>query len=230
MVYANGSGAPRRIDVALRLACTTGDTVRIMRLDELRTNPQPTEDFNICNDAGSTIEINACAWLEEELKAQQRAAKLATLTAAWAPNEKVAFSGLEHSANAFFKTREQDEVDLTGTARTSMQIEERATLRDGFLAAIESFESGKLPNMSAQESAEAQNAERRTFAATQKSLACGTISSAGINRTEQIWRRYAAAWTTLASFRYPSVKPDAFRGWLAEERRKMLEELVGCGG
>lgn len=228
MVYANGRGVPRNIDVAVKLACSEGLGYCAQTLSDLKTAPRPAADFTVCDCVGNTHGF--CAGPAEQHEAQTRAAKRAELSAQWAPNQKAALARLEHAAKFFFEARERNEVDLTGTARADMQLEERASLENGFMAALERFETGEIPPSSERPSLEARNAERRTFAAAQKSLPCGTIRSAGVRRTEEAWQGYVAAWAAFASLEYPTVPVELFKGWLADERRRMLEPLVGCRG
>jgi hypothetical protein len=226
MVYANGKGVQRNIDVALKLLCSLGRPDRIERVAAMKVGPPPREDFSICDDPGSTVEIGFCAGVKEAIKNEARKAKIAALTGSWKSDEKVAFSRLERAAKAFFDARERNEMDLSGTSRASIQLAERGSLEDAFLAALERFERGKLPDLSSH--ATAQNAERRAFVATQKPLDCGSLTPAGIRRGEEAWTRYVEAWALFASRKYPNVAPDAFRGWLADERRTVLEALARC--
>ena len=99
---------------------------------------------------------------------QRRASAWGTLVALWPQTQRNAFSIVDKAEQAYASAHAGGEIDLSGTARGMFEIDAEQSLRDDFLAAVESFEKGDLPNGTP---AAAADADARLNAAYRKALA-----------------------------------------------------------
>lgn len=233
MVYANGKGATRNFDVALKLACEIGGApaeiqYRVQHLERLKQEHWTGESFNVCDDITSGFMEGACAGLHERFNKQKRQAKLNAIVAQWTPEEQRAFQAFQPAANKFFATRADNEVDLSGTGRAAFEIEEQASLEDGLVATLQKFERGELPRFSAAQFNKADAAMNSAYARIQKTLGFtpGTVTADQIGQTQRSWVEYREAWVKFGEKKYPGVSPESWQTWLTQERTKMLEDFL----
>src|SRR5438270_2966109 len=95
MVYANGKGAPRNFDVALKMACTIGGAPgdaagRVYQLDRLRKSNWSGDSFSICDHSSGRELYEQCAILQERFDRVERDRKFNQLAARWSPREQKA--------------------------------------------------------------------------------------------------------------------------------------------
>jgi len=161
----------------------------------------------------------------EQAKRDQRyAVRLAT----WTPAERAAFQRLRATADGFFRTRTGDEVDLSGTARAALQIEEGAKLETSFDALLARLERGEAPRASAEDFAAADRALNDAYGKVMKTEdpVSGTVVKAGIRRAEKRWLKYRDGWVALAKIKFPGADPRGLKVWLTRERTEMLTGFV----
>ena len=229
MVYANGKGANRNFDLAVKFACEISegsDDSRVQHLLELKGQHWAGNDFSLCDDSGSGFMMGMCARLDEDFKHAERGRKLSAVTAKWTTTQKTAFRELQKAANAFFEASSQNEVDLSGTARAEFEIEAEADLNDGFLAALERFEKGELPKYSVEDFSKADAELNSRYSKIQSdpnnTIGFSTVTPEGIKIAQRAWLRYREGWVKFGQLKYPSVTQESWRTWLTQERAKML--------
>jgi hypothetical protein len=71
MIYANGRGAPRNVDVALKFACEVGgapaeNSGRVEHLERLKKQRSTGTNFHICDDITSGAMMGICAAFRQE--------------------------------------------------------------------------------------------------------------------------------------------------------------------
>jgi uncharacterized protein YecT (DUF1311 family) len=235
MVYANGRGAIRNFDLALRFACEAtafpGESARrIPHLEQLKAQNSKGSDFDFCDDIADSMHASFCSEKDYKIAAAKRRKQLDAITAKWSTADKQAFVKLQQAAMAFFEARQKDEVDQSGTSRYTSAFSEQSELEDGFVTALSGFEGGKLPNLTSAAFAKADAALNAAYAKALKLAARparqGTITVEGIRGTERLWLHYLVAWVAFARQKYPQVTADSWRGWLTEERTIQLQGLL----
>ena len=238
MIYANGKGATRNFDLALKFACEVDDApaeneLRFAHLLKLQKENWSGDDFHLCDDITSGFMQGMCAGLGEKFAKAERNRKFEKFTVTWSQDEKKAFQDLQKEAAMFFETGSRNEVDLSGTARGAFVVEAEAGLHDGFLAALERFEKGQLPKFSAADFSKADAELNSTYAKLQlhpnKPIGFSTVTSEGIRTTQRAWLRYREAWVKFGKAKYPTVSADSWRTWLTQNRVKMLKDLTANG-
>jgi len=233
MIYANGKGASRNFDLALRFVCEVDGAEgenqgRFEHLLKLQSEHWTGSNFNLCDDATSGFMEGWCADLQEQLDHVKRQQRLNRLTAEWTPREKSAFIELQNSAYKYFKASAENEVDLSGTGRAAFEIEAEASLKEKFIQVLEQFEKGNLPKFSAEEFASADrelNAVYHKVQAQPHDPGHGTVTADGIKKAQRAWIQYREAWVKFGQQKYPAVPPESWKNWLTRERTKMLLDL-----
>jgi hypothetical protein len=239
MIYANGRGVPQNLDLALRFACRAFGApaelaARVGRLWQARSSTAPKwpRPFDVCDDVTSGYMSGHCAAHDERIAAVARRARKRRI----ALGMPASFAAVDRAAGLFFETRAGREVDLSGTQRGRISIEERAKLEDDFLELLErlgdrAFEPEQLPAPAL----EKQLAEQLSRLASCKNLAelerlvPGAVTRAGIFATQSSWRAYRAAFVHLARELRPTTPESAWSAWLAQKRLAQLRELAdGC--
>ena len=231
MLYANGFGTGKNIDLAIKLACKNWHAPmerdgRVAHLNALRSTAGDTP-FDLCDDITSGFMEGACAGLAEERANVRRERDLVELTARWSVAELDALRRLRGVADAFWNARSGYEVDLSGTDRSAAIIAEDAAGRAAFLAALQRFEQGKVPEGSADAYRDADDRLNRTYKAALSTDFTGTtLRAEDIRATERAWLVYRNEWIAFGAVRYPAVRAEAWNTWLSTARAEQLELLL----
>jgi uncharacterized protein YecT (DUF1311 family) len=234
MVYANGKGAERNFDVAIKLACTLQGAPaemegRVQHLAKLKEQHWAGNDFSICDDITSGYMQGFCAGQQERFEAVTRNNRLKLILGRWSADDQQAFAALRQAASEFFKSSTENEVDLSGTIRSAFQIQHEASLNDGFVSSLQQFELGHLPNFSAADFARADaalNAAYQKIQQKKKDDNWGTVTAEDIKKTQRVWIPYRDAWLVFGQKKYPGVSADSWKTWLTQERTRMLQHFL----
>lgn len=227
MVYANGRGVPADLDLAIHFACAVGGApaeleARVRTLWRAKRAGKLEAAFDVCDHVTSGAMAGHCAAQQERLAAVERAARKQKL-AAHLPAAPL--TRLEAAAAAYFRTRADREVDLSGTLRAALSIAERARLEDTFVTALERLSDPTFP----EESGDPAELERELAALIARVPRCrdlaeleevvpGTITRAGILETQRRWRAYRDAFVALALAVRPAGERGRFVAWLTQAR------------
>lgn len=240
MIYANGEGVERNIPLAKHYACKVAGAQaelesRLEHLDQIAADPGKAERMGMCDDITSGYMMGECAIHDQGSVVTAREARWSKLIANWPKADQAALASLRTSAATFFNARIENEIDLSGTARTSQALGESNALEDGVLNALSAFEDGKLPAASASEYAAADKELNLEYAAARKAATAepgeisfgplGTIRPDGIRIAQRAWLKYRDAWVEFGKRRYPKVEADAWRTHFTRERVKQLKEM-----
>ncbi len=146
MLYANGQGVARNLQLAKKAACAAGGAPaelsgRLTHLNDMAPGKSAAgQTIDFCEDVTSGMMMGYCASLGAAQDDVKREGALAAIAATFKPNERAAFSHLLNSLSRFVEARGGNEVDLSGTARGAMVVEEEDAQKDAFLAALQAFE------------------------------------------------------------------------------------------
>lgn len=234
VLYANGEGVEKNLPLALRFACEAGGapaeiSTRLDHIESLSTRITiGNEKLNFCDDITSGFMEGFCSAYVSELADQKRSRSFDALSAKMNPAQQQAFAQLVSKEEAYSRAHSVGEIDLGGTARAMFQIDAEQTLRDDFLAALQSFEAGKTPGGSAQtyKDADAQLnlAYHSAMAKAEKQMKdYGAVQPSGIRNAERAWGKYRGAWIAFAKLRYPAVPKEAWLTLLANDRASILD-------
>ena len=233
IIYANGVGATRNLDVAISLACQLGgapaeENGRVLHLAKLKAEHWTGTDFSFCDDATSGFAGGVCAAHDAAIADAKRRQAFAGVTAGWNDADKRAFVPLQKAEKAFVDAHDA-EVDASGTLRAAMAIDEEQSQQADFLAMLRALAEGKAPVASPEqlEAADAKlNATYKKVQQTADPSRWGTVTKDGIRSTQRAWLRYRDAWVAFAKVKYPAVSADSIRAWLTDQRTAMLEGFL----
>lgn len=233
MIYANGAGVARNFDLAIHYACLVDGAPaevqgRIEHLSELKEKKWEGNDFDLCDDITSGFMGGHCAAHKARMESVKRDQRFAAVAAKVPSGQKALLDTLKAASDGFIKARVDNEVDLSGTARSSFQIQEEKILNEDFVQMLEAYAKGKGHSYSENKAkeldekmAKALAAIRATSAGQQKGW--GTITSQGIDVAQKAWEGYRDAFAAYASARDKKVKPSSVKGWLTAKRIHMLK-------
>jgi len=168
-----------------------------------------------------------CAAYGKEIQDAKQDESIAQITAKFTDPQRAAFATLNKIKGEYASAVASGEVDLSGTARAMFQIDAEQTINSNFVAALQAFESGKLPTGTAKDAALADAELNRVY---KKQLAeaakpdNGTVKPEGIRAAERAWLKYRDAWLTFAQLRYPQVSADAWLTLLSRDRAMTLKD------
>ena len=229
MVYANGKGAARNYDAAIKLACELGgdpgdNAGRIYQLDRLKKQNWAGNNFNVCDHSSGREMYEQCAILSERFDKVERDQKFNELSSAWKPAEKKAFHTFMEEANRFYEVEAKNGVNLEGT----FEIQEQIFFKNNLLSALQAFERGELPKYSAEEFQKSEAAEQAAYLRTQNGpeTKWGTITRESVRKSQDEWLRYCKAWIAFGRQKYPSVTEQSWRAWLDQDRTVMLNRFL----
>lgn len=229
MIYANGKGATRNFDAAIKLACSIGgapgdDAGRVYQLDRLKKQNWGGNNFSVCDHSSGREIYEQCAILSERFDKIERDQKFNELTAAWKPAEKKAFRAFMEEANRFYEIQAKNGVNLEGT----FEIQEEIFFKNNLLSALQAFERGELPSYTAEEFQKAEAAENAAYQRTQAGSVTqwGTVTRQSVQKSEDEWRRYRDAWLAFGRQKYPGVPEQSWKAWLDTDRTVMLNRFL----
>jgi len=233
MIYANGKGVVRNWDLAIQFACKAGFAPaeiegRVKHLIALRDQNSQSKDFDICDDVTSGYMMGLCASQSAQLAQAKRDIEWLKLSHSWSQQDKLALERLQKAASQFFLVRSSNEVDLSGTARAELEIEEQASLQDDLLTSLKDLAMGHLPLYSDNQKSLIDKNLNKIYQQIEKNqeFALGTIDRQSIKKTQLAWLKYQQAWIKFGKIKYPQVDEGSWQAWLAEKRIKMLQDLA----
>jgi hypothetical protein len=229
MVYANGKGATRNFDVAIKLACLLGggpgdDAGRVYQLDRLKKQNWAGNNFSVCDHSSGRELYEQCAILSERFDKIERDQKFDELIAGWKPAEKKAFQTFMGEANKFYEVQAKNGVDLEGT----FEIQEEIFFKNNLLTSLQALERGELPNYTAEEFQKSEAEEQAAYQRTQNGpdTKWGTITRESVRKSQDEWLRYRNAWIAFGREKYPSVSEQSWKAWLDQDRTVMFNRFL----
>lgn len=233
VIYANGIGARRNIPYAIHLACTSSWTggERDGRVAHLlgRQEHWYKNQFAFCDDASSGLTGGYCAAHIDRLKQQEQVNALAAYAASLPAGAQPAFMALTRAQAVWGEVRSRNEVDLTGTLRAALVLDEEALQERDFVDMVNRLKAGHPPRLGPVDLAAAQARMQTTLnhiLRERDSLNAGTVNQAGVAETQGSWEAYRDAWGAFADTVYPAWGAAAAEAWITLKRADMLARLI----
>jgi hypothetical protein len=151
-VYANGEGATRNPDLAIRLACTLEGAEpaeydrRVTHLAALRDRHWQGRDFSYCDDIDSGLGTGLCASHRAALARPQREAAQRALIARWSPDQRLAYEPLRRAFEEFVAASASGDLAQGGTSYAPLRNRLEQGLRDQFADMLRRLERGRAPH------------------------------------------------------------------------------------
>jgi uncharacterized protein YecT (DUF1311 family) len=231
-IYANGLGVKRNLDVATAYACNLDGSVaesdgRVLHLQALKTKPGR---FDYCDDITSGLAEGQCQSRASSQAKVGRDDRLRGIIAKLPPSAKALYPPMKKAFDAFVDAHGDGEVDMSGTARAAMEIEEQDSVRDQFMRDLGRLLSGGWPAASA---ADGKAADAVMTTSYRKALAwaaskdnLSTIKPEDIRAAQRRWLPYRDAYVAFARVAAPKTSSDAIVARLTRLRMSQLDALV----
>jgi len=233
MLYANGYGVDRNLDISIRLACANvggaGAEVegRLIHLKDIKSG-NSKEPFDICDDATSGYMAGFCESVHSELADIARKTMMDSVINKWSKRDQAAYEKLRGAAGNFFYQRVSSEIDESGTARVAIVEQESGSLEDGFKAEILNADKCDFIKYSAQDFIDADKELNLLYSKIMNGQlpVWGTVTKEGIRSTQRAWIRYRDAWVAFGAVRCPEMTDISWKTFITKERVSQLQELA----
>ena len=230
-IYANGEGATRNLDLAIRLACTLEGAEpaeydrRVTHLARLRERGGRGDDFSFCDDIDPGLGTGLCASHRAALARPQREAAQRALIARWSEDQRQAYEPLRRAFEEFVAASAAGDLARGGSSHASLRNRLEQGLRDQFAEMLRRLETGRAPRFTAaqfrtedlqlNQAYQARLADERQFDAP-------GISPESIQNAQRAWLRYRDAFLAFAAVKYPRVPRDSLAAWLTQNRSQII--------
>jgi len=238
MIYANGEGVKKNLDLALKFACEDGGGAiaeyegHILHLEQLRDNTEAFDRFDYCNDSQSLLMTGRCADRDAEISRIAREEKFSKLVSSSKDFERKDFEELKSVWQGYFFAHDE-EIDHSGTMGVADGIYEKQTMEDDFLMSLTRFEQGNFPSFSDEEFTQVDRELNRIYKKIQNAteddaieFSWGTVTKEKIKKVQRAWLKYRDAWVEFAKHKYPTVSSASWKVWLTRDRVEQLKLFI----
>lgn len=231
MIYANGQGVRRNIDLAIHYACRIEGQPseinnRINALIKLKTDPHPKDDFDPCRYSISSRSALLC---EEESGRIERAREeeyLKKITKIFMPEELKLLKKMQQAGLAYFTSRINNELYRGTTAAVLMQMLEEHELNREMFILLQKTEKCTLSNYTIRDYIEADNELNKLYAKIPKESDDGMgYTLAGVKKTERLWITYKNSWEHFGSLRCPKIDKSTWTTTITKQRIEHLKNI-----
>jgi len=230
-IYANGAGATRNLDLAIRLACTLEGAEpaeydrRVIHLANLRERNWRGGNFSYCDDIDPGLGTGLCASHRAALASPQREAAQRALIARWSPEQRAAYEPLRRAFEEFVAASKEGDLARGGSSHASLRARLEQGLRDQYADMLRRLERGEAPRFTAAqfrtEDLQLNQAYQARLADERQYDAPG-ISPESIQTAQRAWLRYRDAFVAFAAVKYPRVTRDRLAAWITQNRSQII--------
>jgi hypothetical protein len=230
-IYANGDGASRDLDLAIRLACTLEGAEpaeydrRVTHLARLRDENWQGRDFSYCDDVDPGLGSGFCASHKAALVRPQREAAQRALIARWTPEQRLAYEPLRRAFEEFVAASASGDLARGGSSYASLRNRLEQGLRDQFADMLQRLEAGRAPRFTAgQLRTEDLNLNQAYQArlADERQYDAPGITPESIQNAQRAWLRYRDAFLAFAAVKYPRVQRERLAAWITQNRSQII--------
>lgn len=230
-IYANGDGAARNPELAIRMACTLEGAEpaeydrRVTHLAALRDQHVQGPAFSYCDDIDPGLGTGLCASHQAALARPQREAAQRVLIAGWTPQQRAAYEPLRRAFEEFVAASAGGDLARGGSSHASLRGRLEQGLRDQFADMLQKLERGRAPRFTAgqlrTEDLQLNQAYQARLADERQYDAPG-ISPDSIQNAQRAWLRYRDAFLAFAAVKYPRVQRDSLAAWITQNRSQII--------
>ena len=233
MIYANGDGTPRDINLAKRFVCenkeaaTSETAARLRVLDNIAKTPQTAGRYSLCGVATTSLTLGWCASLQLRVADGKRYDEMVKIVDKLSPAGVEAFKKLQAAEGDYEAARSQKEIDLTGAARGVWVLQEQDRVRTQFVSDLKLFSTPNYSQPVTLATVDALiNKDYTSVRVNGAKIFLGTtITVAGVDETQAAWLKYRDAWRAFEGVVNPAVSSDAVATQISRERLTQLHKL-----
>lgn len=245
MIYANGDGVEKDVDIPVHFACLGSEPYRkgdawvdfIDFLAARKTNNSAPR-FDYCRGklpASEPAPIQAydkldnleCESVLIDLANRSSNMRLAAIAAKWAPAQQASFRVVTKALDAYAKAEGSAEAEPCASGAASEEMEGEQAVRKEFGDDLERFSRGGLPRFTAVESAHAEDELNRLYRQAMEEMKSETGECAHspepLRDAERAWLAYRDAWVKFARSQWPAVSPGSWIAFLDGQRMSMMK-------
>jgi hypothetical protein len=234
MVFANGEGTPRDLDLARRFTCENKEAApleidnRLRLIDKIATAPAQARRFDLCTSSNTGQSAAWCESVQLRINDTRRYNDLIKIVDGLTPQGQEAFKVLQSAEQTFEALRSEKEVDQTGTARGALSLQEQNRIRTQFVADFKLFASPDFSQPASLAVVDAKvNAEyANVHANAPRIFRNTTLTFEGVQETQASWLKYRDAWRAYEAVVSPAVSGDAVATQISRERLYHLHKLA----
>jgi len=242
MLYANGLGVSRNIDLAMNYSCKIGIEIGsspVDLADRLRHLAKIQKDgigtFDLCDDIESKGLATHCAEMRDSGPEKERKLRISRLTNEWNASQRASFNKLWWALSEYARRHGFEEIDQSGRDGPSAvwEHQDQATVIDPFLSSMKAFEEGNLPRYSDEEfehlDRELNQLYKRIMEANLGKgsyLGDTLISKDGIKHTQRAWLKYRNSLVDFGKVKYPKVSEASWKAFCTKQRNEQLLKLL----
>jgi uncharacterized protein YecT (DUF1311 family) len=233
MVFANGEGTERNIDLARHFTCEITEAspsetdARLRLLDKMAAAPKEGRHFDLCSTATSGQSATWCESIQLRIHDARRYDDLVKMVDALTPAQQEAFKVLQTAEQEWEAQRAEKEVDQTGTIRGALVQQEQDRVRAQFAGDFKLFAK---PDFTEPSFSLADSKMNEEYALVRKdgprNFRNTTITVAGVEEAQAVWIKYREAWRKYVSVVNPTVSSDAVATQITRERLTQLHKLA----
>ncbi len=233
MLYANGFGVERNLDLSIRIACANVWSSpaefkgRIQHLTDMKTELSKGT-FDICDDITSGLMDGICHGIRSEITDIQRKERIDSVILKWTTQEKQSYQELRNAADSFFELSNMYEVDMTGTSRNAMMLDHSDDLDEEFLDKIEKADNCSLNKYLRKDFNETDKKLNSVYSKIKDDTLAiyGSVTKAGVRKTQRKWLLYRDAWAHFGTIKCPTSTEFWWKTMITKERIIQLQDLV----
>lgn len=231
MLYANGFGVPRDLDVAIHYACSLDFAAKAEmegRIAHLAGGLPAGAVFDQCDDITSGRMGSVCAGIQEMQAESVRAARLDRVARALPASALPAFKTLRAAAAAYAGAATA-EIDMEGTAAPALAIDHERKLGEQFTRAVLDVLDDKLaatPPAQAKRLDGELNAVYRALMNAPGRIGDSTVKRDDIRKVERLWLAYRDAFLAFRKTLPAGPAPDDIAALLLRQRIAELRKIA----
>lgn len=231
MIYANGMGVKRDLDLATHYACTIEGAAafeskgRVEHLQALKSKPKETFDY--CDDITSSYGTSYCAYIRNQISEAKRKARIRQMADKWPEDQRYVFDYLEIMRDNYVEASGFNEIDSSGSLSGYYAIQHRGSLTDAFYTVLDKVTgTGKIPRQSLTHH-QATTTLEKNYRRLMKNNGSkyGTVKRDNIAATQPEWESYRDAWINFVKTYYPKVSAEQLDTWLMAQRIAVLQKI-----
>jgi len=234
MLYANGKGVQRNLDLATHYACKVEGTLpadkayQVDYLQKLKLSKNAQEDFDMCAHVFSNPMILQCFDIKSRLETRKREEEWTLLKSKCTLPQQKAFDKLREASQVFFGEHVERETDKSGRLFAAIMSEEHSDLEKQMLKMLKACDQCKFPTFTLQQF---QDADKQLNTLYKKAMNTEFpdswgISPSGIKTTQRAWIKYRDAWVAFGHEKCPNISTESWKTIITNERVTQLSSLA----
>jgi uncharacterized protein YecT (DUF1311 family) len=238
MMYANGYGVDKNLDLATYYACSldAAQAETEARVEHLQNGGMPGRAFDYCDDITSGYAGARCAIMQADVAGSRREARLERYAQGLAPELRPLFGRLRAAAAAFAKAH-QGEYDMQGTAAAALSLASAEALREEFVNDVLTHDADAQLRYSQADYERIDGELNRVYLRlmgmpssqpdSPDRLGETTVTRTQLRAAERRWIAYRDAWTSFLQASKSPLQPQTMAAILAERRIAQLRRIAG---